>query len=262
MDLYKLESNPEEKILELIALGEVALNIKILAKGSIAKAAQGSFQIAQLLCHRACTLAKVTQTCHGDPFSIEIGFDVIVENVMESLSREFDDVAKTFARGPKLRKEGRAPYLRLLRWLSESEDWALDIRDKIKTTPEHGESVGQVISKKYVDAFLVGEHRDLLEANFNYDPEGEILSVEDPRLVFYMKNLNWRAFTKRCGYTLDYFPWKYDFALSFAGADRKLAKALFDGLSAREITAFYDFDHVDRVLANDVEEYLAPIYRS
>jgi hypothetical protein len=262
MDLYKLESNPEEKLLELVSSGEQALNVSIRAKEQIAKAAQGSFQIAQLLSHRACTLSKVTETENMLTRPIDVSFDVVTENVMESLSREFDEVAKIFARGPKLRREGRAPYLRLLRWLSESDEWALDIRDKIKTTPEHGESVGQVISKKYLDAFMAGEHSKLLESHFTYDAEGEILSVEDPRLVFYLKNLNWRAFVRRCGYTLDYFPWKYDFALSFSGQDRTLAKSIFDALTERQISAFYDFDHVDRMLANDIEEYLAPIYRS
>ncbi|WP_260482710.1 TIR domain-containing protein [Sphingomicrobium flavum] len=262
IDTFKLESNPSEKITELVELGEKALNISIAAKDPIANAAQGSFQIAQLLCHRACTLSKITSTVEGKARALDLSYDVISESVMESLAREFDEVAKTFARGPRLRKEGRAPYLRLLRWLSESDEWALDIKDKIKMTPEHGESVGQVISKGYLEAFLNGDHAEILQPHFNYDAEGGILSVEDPRLVFYLKNINWRAFIRRCGYTVDYFPWKYDFALSFAGQDRGVAEALASKLKENEIAVFYDFDHVDRILAQNIEEYLAPIYRS
>jgi hypothetical protein len=33
-------------------------------------------------------------------------------------------------------------------------------------------------------------------------------------------------------------------------------------LAAREISVFYDKNEQHRILANDVEEYLAPIYRS
>jgi Holliday junction resolvasome RuvABC ATP-dependent DNA helicase subunit len=51
IDVFKLEANPNEKIQELIGLGEQALNIKILAKEEITRQAQGSFQIAQALCH-------------------------------------------------------------------------------------------------------------------------------------------------------------------------------------------------------------------
>ena len=44
---------------------------------------------------------------------------------MSDLGRQFKEVAVTFARGSKIRREGRAPYLHILRWLSEAEEWSL-----------------------------------------------------------------------------------------------------------------------------------------
>ncbi len=52
IDVFRLEANPIEKLEELISLGEAALEIDISEKQKIAQRAQGSFQIAQLLCHK------------------------------------------------------------------------------------------------------------------------------------------------------------------------------------------------------------------
>jgi hypothetical protein len=64
------------------------------------------------------------------------------------------------------------------------------------------------------------------------------------------------------GFKTDYFVGKYDFALSFAGADRAHARRLYEMLSRREIATFFDEDEQHRIIARNVEDYLAPIYKS
>jgi hypothetical protein len=86
--------------------------------------------------------------------------------------------------------------------------------------------------------------------------------VDDPRLIFYLKNVIWRAFTRQAGFKADVFAYKYDFALSIAGSDREHAKELYDLLADREIVTFYDENEQHRILARNIEEYLGPIYRS
>jgi hypothetical protein len=81
-------------------------------------------------------------------------------------------------------------------------------------------------------------------------------------MIFYLKNIIWRNFSKQVGYTADYFEGRYDFALSFAGSERPLAKRLHEILTEREIATFYDEDEQHRIIAQNVEDYLAPIYRS
>lgn len=109
IDIFRLEANAEEKILELIGRGEKALNISIDQKHFVAKRAQGSFQIAQLLCHKLCVLSNLTETSNNLR-NIDLAIDVIVEDVMIDLGRQFKEASITFARGSKLRREGRAPY--------------------------------------------------------------------------------------------------------------------------------------------------------
>jgi hypothetical protein len=261
IDVFRLEANPDEKIEELITLGEKALNITISNKMKIADQAHGSFQIAQLLCHKLCTLNNVTETA-SEHKTLTDPIEVLIEDVMVDLARQFKEPAIAFARGSKLRREGRAPYLFILRWLADSDEWSLDLAEALNSHPEHRGSVGQVLEKKYLQALLEDPEKDVLSQHFHFEQSTYVLSAEDPKLMFYLKNLVWRSFTKKVGFTSEYFERKYDFALSFAGSDRHLAKRLSDLLIEREVSVFYDENEQHRIIAGRVEEYLAPIYRS
>ena len=98
VDVFKLETNSDEQIEKLISLGEVALNIKLCDTAAIAQHAQGSFQIAQLLCHKLCLLDHVTETA-SDLRAITTSLNLAIEDVMSDLARQFREAAVTFARG-------------------------------------------------------------------------------------------------------------------------------------------------------------------
>jgi hypothetical protein len=129
--------------------------------------------------------------------------------------------------------------------------------------PEHKASIGQVLDKGFLVALLNDPEKSLLlSPHFHFETSTSILSVEDPKLIFYLKNIIWRNFSRQVGYTADYFEGRYDFALSFAGAERPIAKRLHEILTEREIATFYDENEQHRIIAQNVEDYLAPIYRS
>src|ERR1700674_993977 len=50
----RLENNPDDKVSELIVLGQSALNVEINVKDEIVAAAQGSFYLAQMLSREVC----------------------------------------------------------------------------------------------------------------------------------------------------------------------------------------------------------------
>lgn len=262
IDIFRLESNPPEKIAELVTLGEAALNISIRAKEDIVRRAQGSFQIAQVLCYNLCAREGVEQRGPGLRV-LNLSIDATIERVMEDLGRQFGVACLTFARGSKLRREGRAPYLHILRWLADASDWSLDLNEELRQHPEHRISIGQVIDKGFLTALLADpEKKSILEPHFHYDANSTVLSVEDPKLIFYLKNLVWRAFTKKVGFTAEFFERPYDFALSFAGAERAIAARLRELIIERDLTVFYDNDEQHRIIAENVEDYLVPIYRT
>ena len=262
LDVFSLEANSPEKIIELIGKGEDALNVSMMHKEVIAERAQGSFQIAQLLCHKICTLIGITQTSL-DNIVVDRSIDAVIEDVMVDLGRQFKKPTVSFARGTKIRREGRAPYLHILRWLAESDEGAIDLKEAINAHPAMKGSVGQVVDKDFLFGLLNdAEKKGMFENILFYDKDTRVIGIEDPKYLFYIKNIVWRGFTRQCGFAGDYFKGKYDFALSFAGPDRPLAACLYRKLAEREIGVFYDFNEQHLILGANVEDYLAPIYRS
>ena len=260
IDIFKMEANPSEKILELIEKGQEQLNIDIRDRKAIAEKSQGSFHIAQALCHNLCVEADITES-QKSLTKIGMSADVVVERTMANLELQFMEAAVAFARGSKIRREGRAPYLHILKWLSETNEWSLDLGEAVRANPEHEASVNQVIKNGHLSS-LLSEKAEVLSQHFHYQPQTKVLSVEDPKFIFFLKNLVWRNFTKKVGYTAEYFRGKYDIALSFSGEDREVAAQLFKRLTDREVAVFYDENEQHRIIAKDVEDYLAPIYRS
>jgi len=117
-----------------------------------------------------------------------------------------------------------------------------------------------VVTKGYLESLIEGSAS--ISQVLHFDPSSRILTAQDPQFVFYIRNLSWPQFAEEVGYLSVDFPARYDFALSFAGSDRDIAESLFSALQECEFEVFYDKNEQHRLLAEDIEEYLAPIYNS
>jgi hypothetical protein len=259
IDTISLETNSEERIDELIGKGEAALNVNLNTRPEIIRDSHGSFHIAQMLCREVCLSGGILE-CADQQTLVNVSFEVVREKVLGELARAFFESARKFATGPKLRREGRAPYLHMLNWLAQKDEWSIQLDQALTQYPEHRGGVGQVIDKGYLGNFM--EANPELADVIHYDPVTRILSIEDPKFIYYLRNLIWNKFSKQVGYLSTSFKGKYDFALSFAGADRDIADALDKSLTEAEVSVFYDKNEQHRILASNVEDYLAPIYRS
>jgi hypothetical protein len=259
IDTIKFEQNPDNKIEELIDLGEKTLNISINTKPEIVSLSKGSFHITQLLCKETCIDSGVLET--SDILkTLTSSIEVIKEKVLLEFSRTFYPKARKFAIGNRLRREGRAPYLHLLYWLSQSDDWTLQIDDIYVKYPEHKLSVSQIVDKGFLEG-IIRDNEDIKDV-IHFDKDSRILTVEDPKFMFYIRNVLWSKFAEKVGYLSIAFKNKYDFALSFAGENRDLAEKINELLLEQEISIFYDKNEQHRILAENVEDYLAPIYNS
>jgi len=259
IEIIQFEANPEYKIDELIAKGERALNVSLNIKGEIVSAAQGSFYIAQMLAYHTCIRSEVLETAAELKTTSE-SYEAVKAHVLSTMARAFHDTSIAFSRGTKLRREGRAPYLHMLYWLSESRTWSINVDREADRHPAQRGSVSQVVSKGFL-AELIKSSEDIQRV-LHFDATSNTLVAQDPQFVFYIRNLSWSQFAEEVGFVSMEFPSRYDFALSFAGADRDIAEALFHGLEEREVEVFYDRNEQHRILAEDVEEYLGPIYAS
>ncbi|PWG03312.1 TIR domain-containing protein [Sphingosinicella humi] len=259
IDTIRFEVNSNEKVCELIAKGEQALNVRIAAKEEIAADAAGSFHLAQLLCHDICLLAGVTERSDAGS-EISNSLEAVKGRVLDELARTFSNRAMKFARGRRFRRVGRAPYLLLLKWLSDSDEGALSIDQALMAHSESRGSVGQIVDKGWLSDFL-REEEDLQEL-LHFDSYTRQLAIEDPKFIYFIRNILWSKFVKEAGFLTIEFRSRYDFAFSFAGEDRSIVEKLRDILQENEVEVFYDKDEQHRILASDVEDYLAPIYRS
>ena len=259
IDTIKFEANSDEKVEEMLELGEKALNIILNLKESIVEESKGSLHIAQMLAKDTCMLADLTEQ-QVSTIETDVSIETVKNNVIIDLNRVFYDLAKKFATGSRLRQEGRAPYLHLLKWLSESSDWSLQIYEVVNKYPEMKNSINQVVEKGYLVNHMKGSPE--LEAVIHYDDQSNLLTIEDPKFLFYIRNITWNHFARSIGFTNIVFSKPYDFALSFAGENRDLASLVYKKLEEREIPTFYDKNEQLRIISVNVEGYLSPIYQS
>ena len=190
--------------------------------------AQGSFYLAQMLAYHTLLKANVLETC-AEPTETAESYELVKAQVLGDLARAFHDTAVAFARGTKLRREGRAPYLHLLYWLSQCDNWTMNVSREADHHPELKGSVLQVVTKGYLADLI--ERSDAISHVLHFDEMSGILTVQDPQFVFYIRNLSWPRFAEEIGYLAVEFSSRYDFALSFAGPDRDIAEAVFKALT-------------------------------
>lgn len=256
----KFEVNPDSKILELIEKGEVALNARIKYREQIVRRSNGSFHIAQLICKELCIIERVIMT-QDNKKELNTDINYVVDKIMTDLSRVFEVKAREFAIGSRLRSSGRAPYFHLLYWLSESKDWTIRMADIYLKYPTHKASISQVADKGFLYKLI--NNSENIKSVIHYDEYSKVLTVEDPKFMFYLQNLDWTDFVKRIGFSKINFDKKYDFALSFAGEVRsivaELAILLFE---EHECSVFYDFNEQHKIIGEDLTDYFEPIYKS
>ncbi len=256
LDVIRFEVEPDHKVAALIEAGEGALDVSIGAKALVVEKARGSFYIAQLLCREACIQAGVIERPEKHS-EITTPYAAIQRKVVERQRDRFGATVRGFARGTKFRPGGRAPYLHILRWLAEADSWSINIVDEMRKHPSEKVSVGVVYDRGYLADLAAGAEVAKL---VHYD--NGVLSVEDPMLVFYLRAIPWSDFIKEVGFTAVDYQESYDVALSFAGEDRQYAEHLRDAIEDLGHVVFYDKAESHRLLGEDVEAYLGPIYES
>jgi hypothetical protein len=257
--VVQFERNPDESVEELIRLGEQWLNIRIPDHQQIIAEARGSFLLAQLVCRATCEAAGlVVENRDPEPLTLDVELDAVVADVLEDLGRQFTDVCRRFARGKKPKRAGRAPYLQCLRWLAQGNEWSIHLERAADMNPRYKGSVTQILKKGFL-AQHIDDDPEI--AKLMHLSEESFLSVEDPRFVFYLRHIDWDEYREQIGFGPESSS-NYDFALSFAGPQRDLARALYDALTEAGFNVFFDEIERDRMLGEDLRSYLAPIYAS
>jgi hypothetical protein len=260
IERLRMETNTKPMIEELFKKGQVALNLEFSSVSDMASEAIGSFHLAQMIGYETCISNKIL-VATAEKIACTFDAERVRNNILNQVSTTWHKPLYLFARGSRPRREGRAPYLQLLYWLAIGGEWSLDVRRAINDHAEHRLSVGQIVDKGYLETHI-SDKKDDLAKFIHYDPVSKILSIEDPKVFYYLRHLNWSKFAGQCGFSRIKFDKKYDFALSFAGSERAIARSIFEKLTEDDFAVFYDENEQARMVGNDLEAYFQSIYSS
>jgi len=186
LETIPFEANPDKRVTEILRLGEDALKVELNIRDEIIEAANGSFYLAQMLAYHTCLDAGVL-AAQPTKTQTTISFPDVKARVFETLARRFLPRTQEFAKGTRLRREGRAPYLHLLYWLGTSDEWTLSLDRAQVRYPDFKGSLTQIIEKNYLVDLLrvVPQIGDVV----HYETRNHVLTVEDPQFVFYLRNI-------------------------------------------------------------------------
>lgn len=153
LDIIGFEINSDAKVSELVKKGEQFLNVKFTMSDDIVSAANGSFYLAQFLSHETCLTAGVLES-PKDTRELAVSFEGVKDKVLTTLGQRFKTPVEKFAKGTRLRREGRAPYLQILKWLADSNEWSIRLDREVPKHRELRGSVGQVVEKGYLQQLI------------------------------------------------------------------------------------------------------------
>lgn len=233
--IHKVLPADKDRINELIEKGEEKLNVKIEDKDIIFQESKGDYWLSQLLCQSICMLHDVLET-PDDAISVNFKVGELRERVIKKLENSYNDPVKEFCRGKRFRSTND-PYYRLLKAIGSQHSSIVDLNEMANSNEEVKGSINN-IKERRINILL--ESKPICEQYFYYNSATKSFAIEDPALFYYLKHLDWDELRSQCGFRDADNTYDFDFAISFAGENRQLAKMITDLLSVLDCTVFYD----------------------
>lgn len=195
---------PDEKIDELIALGEHAANVEFQRRSRFVDEAQGSFALAQRLCYEATRLAGLTERA-PERVVIRVPAQEVVAQVYQTIEQYYRPRLLAFAAWDA-QAPPRGVCLLLLWHLSREAEGSVmlhEVRLKYRQQPELDAAFGWLLDGNLYRLF--GEMPRLRQL-LHYRRITGTLSAEDPQLWFYLRHLNWVKFAQDSGHAVEDAP--------------------------------------------------------
>lgn len=233
--IHKIQPADQSTVFKLIELGEEKLNIRITDKAQVYQEAKGDYWLTQLLCQTICLLNDITETS-GDTKTSAYDLTLLRRRVTSRLENGYEEAVKEFCRGKRFRSTND-PYYRLLKCVSEQESSIVDLTELANNNSDVAGSINN-IKEKRLNVLL--NSKPICDRYFYYNSETKNFAIEDPALFYYIKHLDWNQLRKACGFRDTGAEYQFDFAISFAGENRELAKSTATQLEALDCSVFFD----------------------
>ncbi|WP_345973010.1 TIR domain-containing protein [Sulfurimonas diazotrophicus] len=233
--IHRIQAGSKVDIERLIKEGSAALNVDIPDVESVFKESRGDYWLTQQLCQTICIMNDVLETLDNKR---ELSFDIALlrKRVVERLSAAFYPAVKEFCRGVRFRPNND-PYLKLLQKISQQESSIVDLNELANSNEDIRGSINNIKGSRL--AILLRD-KPTCARHFYYNAETTNFAIEDPALFYFLKHLDWAKLRHDCGFRAAGRDVEYDFAVSFAGENRELAREIAQQLSLLDAHVFYD----------------------
>lgn len=190
------DPNQSSRIAQLVILGEQAANIRFRQREEFIRAASGNFYLAQLLCNRAAVHSGIMEAQPGEPFEISLGPSDVIASIRDELSARYREPLLEFAAFDRQR-ELHGAALSLLWLLSRSSDGFVSLKEARLRFPDLRPTFDWFLASNM--STLLAEHPSLKGLlYFRRDPG--TLTMEDPQLKFYLRELDWVEIAEASGH--------------------------------------------------------------
>jgi hypothetical protein len=233
--IHRISPGDQATISLMIQRGEEKLNITLSNKEAIFSETAGDYWLTQLTCQSICLMEDILQT-QNETQTLSYRQDAVRERIVVRLDNSYRDPVKEFCRGKRFRPTND-PYYRLLRLIGSQGQSIVDLDELANAHPDVKGSINNIKEHRIT---VVLESKPVCDRYFYYNSDTKTFAIEDPAFFYYMQHLDWDKLRLDCGFRDSDKQFNWDFAISFAGENRDLAKSIADLLGILDCTVFYD----------------------
>lgn len=233
--IHRIQMGAKADIERLVSEGAAKLKIAIPDTASIFGESQGDYWLTQQLCQTICTMNDVLET-QDELKTLTFEIAILRSKVVAKLSAAFYPAVKEFCRGVRFRPNND-PYLKLLQKIGQQDSSVVDLNELANSNEDVRGSINNIKENRL--AILLRD-KPTCSRYFYYNSETKNFAIEDPALFYFVRHLDWAKLRQDCGFRTATQDAEYDFAISFAGENRTLAREIATQLSFLDAHVFFD----------------------
>ncbi len=233
--IHRIQAGEKSDIDRLIQEGCEKLQVNITNRDEIFAESQGDYWLTQQLCQTICTLNDVLETCE---VTKDVSFDIsrVRNKVVEKLSSAFYPAVKEFCRGVRFRPNNE-PYFKLLQKIGQQESSIVDLNELANANEDVRGSINNI---KETRLAILLRDKPACGKHFYYNADTKNFAIEDPALFYFLKHIDWTKLRQDCGFRASSRDYEWDFAISFAGENRDIARQIAEQLGLCDSRVFFD----------------------
>jgi hypothetical protein len=253
--IHRIKPGDIQTTRALISKGCGPLNVTFENADDFHQESAGDYWLVQMLCKTACMAANVTET-QSEEISIRANFPQIRGRIVDHLSHAYTDAVKDFCRGRRFRPSND-PYYRILRFIAtQGNSSSVDLVELANAYPEIAGSINNIKGHR----LSIVSEKQKVKMYFFYNRDSHRFSVEDPAMFYFIRHLDWDKIRSDCGFRESAVVKEFDFAISFAGENRALARFIASKLKELDVSVFYDEDYESSFLGKKLSDKFEHIF--